>query len=123
MKYIIGARRSGKTTQLLEWVLEGHPRNTFPYWSRVIISFSHQEARRLRNILKQARPELDTQEWVFSVEEWQSERRGINPTGLMVAVDEASYILEQFIGHVVLATLNNEEGLEVLPDPEYPRAG
>lgn len=119
MRYIIGDRRSGKTTELLEWILDGHPRDTFPYWSRIIISFSDREARRLRNILKMARPSLDISEWVFSVEQWQLERRGIkNYTGLSIAIDEASYILEQYIGHVDVATLTNEEGFEVLSKRE-----
>jgi len=37
MKVIVGDRRTGRTTKLIEWLLDGMETSGYPYWSRVIV--------------------------------------------------------------------------------------
>jgi len=45
MQVIVGERRTGRTTKLIDWLLQGREQNSYPYWSRVIVCPTHQMVR------------------------------------------------------------------------------
>lgn len=49
MQVILGDRQSGKTTTLLDWLVQGRPRPSWPNWDRVIVT---ADARRARQIVE-----------------------------------------------------------------------
>lgn len=62
---IAGGHQTGKTEQLLDWVSQGEPSDSYPFWSRVIFTPTMAEADRLRKILRDRFPEHDAYRWVF----------------------------------------------------------
>lgn len=70
MKVIVRPRRAGKTHELLEWVKQGERTDSYPGWSRIILTHTLDEAQRLRT-----REDMYYHQ-VFSVGEWQSARIG-----------------------------------------------
>lgn len=90
MKVTVNGRQSGKTYALVQWVKEGVETDSYPGWSRVILTHTIDEAIRLR-----ADYDLDYRQ-VFSVEEWRSARLGHLP--VEVGVDNADLFLHRLIG-------------------------
>lgn len=90
MKVIVNGRQSGKTYALVQWVREGVATDSYPGWSRVILTITINEAERLRRDY-----ELDYRQ-VFSVNEWQTARIGRKP--VEIAVDNADLVLASYLG-------------------------
>lgn len=90
MRVIVNGRQAGKTHALMKWVKEGEETDSYPGWSRVILTHSLEEAQRLRTLY-----DLDYRQ-VFSVNEWKNARLGRKPVD--VAVDNADLILAHMIG-------------------------
>ena len=88
---IVRPRQAGKTHAAVEWVLEGEATDSYPGWTRVLLTQSITEADRVR----QAFPELDYRQ-VFSFNEWRNARLGAKP--VEVAVDNADMILASLLG-------------------------
>jgi hypothetical protein len=85
-------RQAGKTYDLRGWVKQGVETDSYPGWSRVILTHSLEEAQRLRTAY-----DLDYRQ-VFSVEEWRSARLGRRP--VEVALDNADLVLAQMLGQM-----------------------
>ena len=85
-------RRAGKTHDLIQWVKQGEKMETYPGWSRVILTHSLQEAQRLRTEF-----DVDYRQ-VFSVAEWRSARLGNRP--VEVALDNADLVLAEVLGQM-----------------------
>jgi hypothetical protein len=52
MLVIVGDRRQGKTTHLLQWMLKGKQLDDYPGWSRALVCHSHVEVVRVTGILR-----------------------------------------------------------------------
>lgn len=90
MKVIVSGRQAGKTYALVQWVKEGEQTDSYPGWSRVILTHSILEAARLR-----ADYDLDYRQ-VFSVAEWQKAHLGRKL--VEIGVDNADLVLAAHIG-------------------------
>lgn len=90
MRVIVNGRQAGKTYALMKWVKEGEKTDSYPGWSRVLLTHSLAEAQRLRTLY-----DLDYRQ-VFSISEWKTARLGRKPVD--VAVDNADMILAHMIG-------------------------
>lgn len=97
---IVRPRRAGKTYESVQWVLAGQRTDSYPGWSRVLLTGSIQEAERIRS----AHPELEYRQ-VFSWSEWQAARLGKKP--VEVGIDNADMILSTILQQQVgLITMN-----------------
>lgn len=106
MRIVYRARRAGKTTELIAWVLAGEKTRSYPFWSRVLLVHQLQEAQHLR--VRGNKYGLDYNQ-VFSMLEWSNARLGILPVEL--AIDNADFILQSLIGgpnRVVSISINDE---------------
>jgi hypothetical protein len=92
MKFLVGPRASGKTTKLIEWVKEGVRTDSYPGWSRIILTHTMKEAQRLRTYKEYG---LDYRQ-VFFVEEWRGARQGSSP--VEVGFDNIDYIIRDIVG-------------------------
>lgn len=90
MKVIVSGRQAGKTYALVQWVKGGEQTDSYPGWSRVILTHNLVEAARLRAIY-----DLDYRQ-VFSVEEWRGAHLGKKL--VEVGVDNADLVLSSYIG-------------------------
>ena len=86
----MNGRQAGKTYALVQWVKDGEETDSYPGWSRVILTHSLEEAQRLRSLY-----DLEYRQ-VFSVNEWKTARLGRKPVD--IAVDNADMILAHVIG-------------------------
>lgn len=57
MFVLLRDRAQGKTTLLVQWLLEGEPRSSYPGWSRVIVCASHQAVTSVTGTVKAATEE------------------------------------------------------------------
>lgn len=89
---LVAGRREGKTTKTIRWLLEGHAIDRYPGWSRVIVTATEHEARRLRK-------EYALQyHQVYSVRDWTGRyQRGF--AGVEVALEDADRILYDIVGN------------------------
>ena len=92
MEVFAWGRQAGKTYTLVEWVKEGVETDSYPGWSRVLLTHSLDEAQRLRT-----RYDLDYRQ-VFFVGEWQRARLGRKP--VQVALDNADLVLMAYLGQM-----------------------
>ena len=107
MKVIAGGRGSGRTTKLVEWLKGGRRLESYPYWSRVVLTPTERQALWLRNevirrYLGRPGPSGITHA-VFSIDQWLR-ARGSNPE-VEVAIDNVEEILWGAIGHGNLTTV------------------
>lgn len=115
MKVIQLPRQAGKTNKLIEWIKEGHLIDSYPGWSRVILTSTIQEADMIRNTkLRLQRKEFDTYRWVFSFDEWV---RAAVPysLGIEVAIDNVDMLLSYMLrgqGLIKVITLTSDEGID-----------
>lgn len=101
MKIIVGTRGSGKTTDLINWVKQGHVTDVYPFWSRVLVVRYRRQADRLRC---GPRAQLDYRQ-VFYLEEFRYVHR-IDPR-LEVAIDELEMFLSDlFLGPISVFTIS-----------------
>ena len=103
MELIIGGRRYGKTIKALEWVEVGQRTSSYPFWDRVLLCTTSQEADRLRDdLLERAAARGEDNTWglfynrVYSVEEWARARVGREPVQLWL--DNADLFLQMYLG-------------------------
>ena len=92
MKVFARGRQAGKTHTLVEWVREGVETDSYPGWSRVLLTHSLDEAQRLRT-----RYDLDYRQ-VFAATEWKAARLGRRP--VEVALDNADLVLMAYLGQM-----------------------
>lgn len=92
MQIIVRPRQMGKTHAMVQWVLEGERTDSYPGWSRVILTPDIRQA----DYLRAQYPNLDYRQ-VFSWQEWRDARLGYRPVD--VAVDNAEMILASIIRH------------------------
>lgn len=86
-------RRAGKTTEAVEWVMAGEPTDSYPFWTRVLLTPTIEAADQARRQF----PALDYRQ-VFAWSEWRSARLGARP--VEVALDNADILIAQTIGQV-----------------------
>lgn len=92
MYVIVNGRQAGKTYALVQWVKDGERTDSYPGWSRVILTHTIADADRLRKDY-----DLDYRQ-VFGVEEWRKARIGRLPVA--VAVDNADLVLASYLGQM-----------------------
>jgi len=116
MDYILGGRRYGKTRKCLEWVLmDNEPTSNYPFWQKIILCISPQEAKRLRSELRRMARSRGVQDpndliynMVYSTEEWN--RAQIGRESVKVMLDNADLFLQQmFRGQLAGMTLTEDE--------------
>ena len=86
MKIIQGDRGLGKTTALIEWLLEGYAIPAYPGWSRVIVCLNHEQTTHVTARLRRATEEWNEQEpttWdvrkcVWDLSDMRSGLRGVS---------------------------------------------
>ena len=99
-------RAEGKTTDLVRWVKEGKDTKSYPFWSRVILVHSLQEAQRMRK--KGNEYGLDYTQ-VYSYQEWANAYKGLLP--VEVGIDNADILLQSLFGiHPVKVVSITQEG-------------
>jgi hypothetical protein len=117
VELIISGRRCGKTTKCLEWVMGAERTDSYPFWDRVILCFTSQEADRLRGELRRRARSLRWSDqlvslvynMVYSCEEWKRAQVGRHP--VKVWIDNADlYLQQQFRGMVKGVTWTQREG-------------
>lgn len=91
MHVIARGRQAGKTHDLVQWVLLGKPTNSYPFWSRVLLVPTIQQANDVRRLYQ----DLDYRQ-VFSVREWQNARLGSDP--VQVSIDNVEWLLQEIVG-------------------------
>lgn len=92
MKFDIGDRRSGKTTRMIQWLL-----NAPEGERRVIVTHSESEAHRIRKLIKGMDIEVE-QGQVISA--GSQDLRGRNPN-VVLGIDNLELVLGGLIGHRV----------------------
>jgi hypothetical protein len=103
-RMIVGGRRSGKTTESLKWLKEAKRVDAYPFWDRVLLTFSTDEAQRLRIQLRREAERTGVPDsglyynLVYSFEEWRRAHLGSSWEGA-VAVDNAEFILQKYLNH------------------------
>lgn len=85
MNVEVCGRGAGKTYRLVQWVKDGEETDSYPGWSRVLLTHSIDEAQRLRSEY-----ELDYRQ-VFSYAEWRDAHLGPKPVD--IAVDNVDLLL------------------------------
>lgn len=103
MKFMIAGRREGKTCELVRWALEGHETNSYPFWSRVILTCSISRADQIRKDY----PELDYRQ-VFSMHEWMHARLGKSIKPVEIGIDDINDYLAHEFGNVTFVTASGE---------------
>lgn len=108
MKYVYSGRATGKTFACVEWLKEGVQGMRWPFWNRILITFSAAERARLIKTYS-----LDARQ-VFTWEDWMH-CRGYGQADVELAFDNADLILQQIAkGHPIrLATFNMNPGDEI----------
>lgn len=88
----VGGRRTGKTTKIVEWLIEGEATET----KRVIVSFSEREAERLFTL---AQDLCDTvEDWQFITFGASSDLCGKN---VVIGIDNLEFLLGSIFGSPV----------------------
>lgn len=68
MKVMVTGRQGGKTSAMIQWMLNGHSINHYPYWSRVIVCPSITQVMYFSKRLREATDDLDEDErWVWDL--------------------------------------------------------
>lgn len=101
MYVYVRGRRWGKTTKTIEWVEQGKRVPHYPFWDRVIVTPTREEAIRLRDMLSKRaleRGDADPQglqyNRVYYAEEWQRAYVGRDWQG-EIALDNAEWLFTQ----------------------------
>lgn len=53
MDVILGDRQTGKTTKLVEWLIQGHAIHSYPGWSRILVCANHAQVRWATDAVKE----------------------------------------------------------------------
>lgn len=96
----VSGRQSGKTTKMIQWLLDGHEIEEYPGWSRVIVCISHAEVVRISKLVRAA-----TADWPETRRTWDlrkaiwfpTDTKGRNP-GVEFGVDNAELFLSRLLG-------------------------
>jgi hypothetical protein len=89
---IVRPRQAGKTYEMVQWVKQGEPTRSYPFWSRIILCPTLEMAQRLRTDETYG---LDYTQ-VFGVDEWRRARKG--PLPVEVAIDNLDLFLAIGLG-------------------------
>lgn len=90
MKLIYRRRQGGKTYELVQWVKEGEPLDKYPGWSRVILTYTEQDAKRIRR-------EYDLEyHQVYAYRDLR-DMHGAHRHNFKVGVDNADLLLQQLL--------------------------
>jgi hypothetical protein len=100
LKFFVAPRKTGKTTKMIDWVLEGVNTDSYPYNSRVIICTTLQEGNLLRDTIlrRLGKEEFDRRyayNMVFHVSDWIGARKGRD--GVEIAIDNADMMLRGMV--------------------------
>lgn len=116
-----GGRRSGRTTRLIDWLLEGRDKGE----QRVVIVHSENEASRIKKLIT----ERDKDSNKLPIEDWQvnshfSSEKMIGKKVSQVAIDNLELFLPRFSAPITLITATLAEDFEQSHSrgfkPEFP---
>lgn len=100
---VLAERQGGKTTQLIEWLLNGEPINAWPSWSRVLIMPEKQQVTDLVRRFQVADQTLRDKGCIgglakvaLAVGDYALTR--LRLADVEVAVDNADHLVEQVLG-------------------------
>lgn len=102
MYVIVAGRRNGKTTKALEWLELGERVPQYPFWSRVLVTATQEQATLYRNlILKRAEGQDSVDERllynkVYAAEEWRRAHIDYAWKG-EIAIDNVEQLLQQML--------------------------
>lgn len=99
MQVLAADRRRGKTTQLLRWLSEGEPRDSWPSWSRVIIVPSKEEAEYV----------VQHHDAAPTVGQLLRERSGPSLAKVILAYDRDRYAIQRVRLYEVEVAIDNAE--------------
>lgn len=111
MEVIVGDRQSGKTSALIDWLLEGEVIDNYPWWSRVIACTTQRRVVAVTDMVKRCTQEVfeanirdgnkgmertlhDIRKAVWSLGDLQANR---GRRGIQVAFDDVEYLLEMIL--------------------------
>ena len=120
LRLVLGGRKSGKTTALLDWVRAGYRTPGEPGWSRVVLCGDLAGWQHLTACLRDDRDMWDMWDGprcraVFTIEQWQRSR-GLDPL-VEVAIDNAEQVLAKAVGgHRLVAATMEAEGFALDTD-------
>lgn len=66
MKVLVGSRQSGRTTKLVEWLLDGKEQQGYPQWSRVILCATNNQVIWLHRFIQD---EIKRLNWIVECEQ------------------------------------------------------
>lgn len=89
MKFDIGGRRSGKTTRMIQWLLNGPAGE-----NRILVTHSPSEAARIREILK----EMGIERNDIEVIDFASTVDRLRGKSAVVGIDNLEMLLANFLG-------------------------
>jgi hypothetical protein len=101
----VRGRQEGKTTEIIEWVLEGHPIPAYPFWSRIVRTHSIQEGVRIWDILRPRLEELTGPQMPPFIVYTHNERIVGQHPSVEVGIDNLDLYLAQKFGNVGLVTM------------------
>ncbi len=98
IQWYIAGRQQGKTTDLITWVKGGHKVSYYPYWDRVIITSSIQEANLIRRQLYRA-DSVDGLEYnmVYHWEDWKNANHGTIRGRVEIGIDNVDFFLNRML--------------------------
>lgn len=104
MKVIVGGRRIGKTRRLIDWFCDDAlitPENTVESNSILIAATTHEALRLQRIIAGLLRVEpKELERYIIAATSLPNALRGKTNKHTRIAVDEAQWVLGQFLGQV-----------------------
>lgn len=126
MKWFVSPRQTGKTTKMIDWVLEGENTDSYPFNSRVIICKSIHEADHIRGMIldRIGKEEFDRRyayNMVYHLSDWQRARIGAAP--IEVSIDNADVILRGLVenpGIVLTQVTATGVVFDGVPTPDGP---
>jgi hypothetical protein len=114
---LVGGRAAGRTTRLIEWVLDGEKAQGYPGWTRVMVVPTMRELDALRDIVHKRVGEhvpwgeIDFSHRFYAWAEWRNVGM-VNPQ-TQVGIDDLDRILSPLrAGRVRMVTIC-DDGLEI----------
>lgn len=99
LQVIVGERRTGRTSRLLRWLRDGHPIDSYPRWSRILVCAHADHVPTVHRLAFERYGQGPWSKSVFSVADLRSAWRGaIRPGTVEYAVDDADALMWSYLG-------------------------
>ena len=114
---MVTGRQGGKTTAMIQWLLNGKPIDKYPYWSRVILCPTHEQVVYVTKRVHEVTALLDEDDqstWdirkaIWSLEDLNSVRKHHGTRDIEVGVDNMELIVENILnGPIAFTTMTGK---------------